>query len=247
MSDAPRPADPAETKDGFSTTAWSLVLAAGAAEGQHEALERLCRKYWRPAFVFARRSGLSPADAEDVTQEFFAYLLERDWIKQADPIRGSFRAFLLALLRNFLANHRRRQQAEKRRPPAIALPPGALDDGADWATLVAQEVDPAVAYDAAWARGVLQTAWSRLREEQAAAGRGETFEALRPFVTQTPGRGDYDRLAEVLGLNRNRIAVLVHRLSNRFAELIRAEVADTVSDRGEIDSELRYLLEVSVH
>ena len=99
--------------DGFGTTTWSLVIAAGKGDDGGEALERLCRKHWRPIYVFIRRSGLSPADAEDATQEFFIILLERGWLKQADPKRGSFRAFLLTLLRNFPVQSQTRQPGEK--------------------------------------------------------------------------------------------------------------------------------------
>src|SRR5882724_2656278 len=102
---------PVQSVDGFGSTAWSLVLNAAKEDFGGEALDRLCRKYWKPIYTFARRSGLSAADAEDITQDFFAYLLERSWIKQADPLQGSFRAFLLTLYRNFSANHRRRQGA----------------------------------------------------------------------------------------------------------------------------------------
>src|ERR1700678_22940 len=109
------------TSDGFASTTWSLILAAGNAADDGRALERLCGKHWRPIYVFARRSGLSPADAEDATQEFFIELLEREWLKKADPSRGSFRAFLLTLLRNFLSNRRRVSQAERRGGEATIL------------------------------------------------------------------------------------------------------------------------------
>src|SRR2546421_5726472 len=108
------PLPPPKSVDGFGSTAWSLVLAASRNDDGGPALNRLCRKYWKPVYTYARRSGLPAPDAEDVTQDFFAYLLERSWLKQVNPARGSFRAFLLTLFRNFLANHRRRQRAFKR-------------------------------------------------------------------------------------------------------------------------------------
>ncbi|HZZ58012.1 MAG TPA: sigma-70 family RNA polymerase sigma factor [Opitutaceae bacterium] len=231
--------------DGFGTTAWSLVLAAGKPEDGGQALERLCRKHWRPIYVFVRGSGVGAADAEDVTQDFFVYLLRKEWIKQADPTRGSFRAFLLTLLRNFLANHRRRDQAEKRGAGTESLSIDAAEGEREFAALAAAGPDPARSYEAAWANGVLQAAWSRLRAEEVSAGKAGRFEALRPFVTSAPGPGEYERLSQQLGMRRGQVALLIHRMSRRYAELVRAEVADTLADRSELEGELRHLLAVS--
>jgi RNA polymerase sigma factor (sigma-70 family) len=231
--------------DGFGTTAWSLVLAAGQDDDGGHALERLCRRHWRPLYVFIRASGFAPADAEDATQDFFVYLFEKDWIRRADPKKGSFRSFLLTLLRNFLANYRRRSRAEKRRPAATDAPLDADDAERELASLSDSGGDPAAAYEASWARGVLQASLSRLAEEQAAAGKAALFEALRPFVSQSPEAGDYERLSRDLGLRRGQIALSIHRLARRFAELIRIEVADTLADRSELEAELRHLLTVS--
>jgi RNA polymerase sigma factor (sigma-70 family) len=233
------------TSDGFDSTTWSLVLAAGNAADDGRALERLCGKHWRPIYVYARRSGLSPADAEDATQEFFIELLERDWLKKADPSRGSFRAFLLALLRNFLANRRRVNQAERRGGKATILSLDGVDAERELITLTVKVADPSQAYEASWANGVLHSAWDRLAREQEDAGKITVFESLRTYVTQTPAIGDYQRLSEKLGMRRGQIALLIHRLNRRFTELIRAEVADTLVDRSELDNELRFLLEVS--
>ncbi len=231
-----------ETADGFGSTAWSLVLAASRNDDGGPALDRLCRKYWQPVYAFSRRSGLPPSDAEDVTQEFFAFLLQRGWLKQADPQRGSFRAFLLTLFRNFLANHRRRERAQKRNggDPALSLDYAGGDD--ECLADSPNGVDPAVAYDRAWANCVLQTTVERLAREQISGGKGEAFQRLRPFLTQRPGPGDYDRLAAELGVTRSQVTLLIHRLSRRFAELIRIEVSDTVSSPADVDAELHYLL-----
>jgi RNA polymerase sigma factor (sigma-70 family) len=229
--------------DGFGTTTWSLVLAAGKADDGH-ALERLCAKHWRPIYVYIRRSGLSPADAEDATQEFFIHLLERGWLKQADPKRGSFRAFLVTLLRNFLSNLRRVSQAEKRGGGATIVSFDASDAERELSLIAMKTKDPAEAFEATWADDLLQAAWNRLAGEQKDAGK-EHFESLRPFVTQAPASGDYQRLSEQLGMGRGRIALLIHRLNRRFAELIRAEVAETLTDRSDLETELRFLLEAS--
>ncbi len=228
--------------EGFGSTAWSMVLAA-AAEQSGPALDRLCRRYWRPAYVFARRSGLPHCDAEDATQEFFGRLLAGEWLKKADPSRGSFRAFLLTLMRNFLANRRRHDQALKRggRQCRISLDTEGCER--ELAALAAAELDPARAYERAWADCVLQAALERLAAEQAEAGAAARFAALRPYLTRSPAPGDYERLGAELGLSRNQIAVSIHRCSRRFAELIRSEIAETLVDRRHLDLELRGLLD----
>jgi len=233
------------TSDGFSSTTWSLVIAAGQDEDGGKALERLCRKHWRPIYIFVRCSGLSPSDAEDATQEFFIELLEREWLKKADPSRGSFRAYLLSLLRNFLANRRRVSLAKRRGGGATILPLDGIEGERELAKLSVTDSDPAGAYEASWANGVLTTAWERLEKEQNEAGKALLFELLRAFVTQAPGAGDYQRLSDELGMRRGQIALLIHRLNRRFTELIRAEVAETLADRSELDAELRFLLKVS--
>lgn len=231
--------------DGFDPTAWSIVLAAAHDESGGAALDRLCRRYWKPAYTFARRSGLERCDAEDATQDFFRHLFAGEWLKQADPDRGSFRAFLLTLMRNFLSNRRRHDHAQKR---GGATPPLSLDTDAcerELASLAATDADPARAYERAWAGCVLQAALDRLTaEQQTGAGGPARFDALRPYLTQSPAAGDYEHLSQTLGLTRNQIAVIIHRHSRRFAELIRSEVAETLVDRTELDLELRRLLEV---
>jgi DNA-directed RNA polymerase specialized sigma24 family protein len=233
------------TSDGFGSTTWSLVLEAGKSEDGGPALERLCRKHWRPIYVFVRRSGLSPVDSEDATQEFFIELLEREWLKLAHPGLGSFRAFLLALLRNFLSNRRRVSRAERRGGGAAIISLDGAEGERALSVLVGKTVDPSQAYEVAWANGVLQSAWDRLYLEQKEAGKSSLFESLCNYVTQAPATGDYQRLSEQLGMRRGQIALLIHRLNRRFRELIRSEVAETLVDRSELDSELRFLLKVS--
>ncbi len=229
--------------DGYSSTTWSVVLAAGKGEDGGKAIERLCRKHWRPIYVFARRSGLSPLDAEDATQEFFMEFLERDWLKQADPSRGRFRAFLFTLLKNFLLNRRRVAGAAKRGGGATFLSLDETEGEKELTSFSGRFVDPAAAYEASWWNCLLEAAWGRLTQEQNDSGKSATFEALRPFVTQAPEQGDYQRLGEQLGMRKGQVAVIVHRLNRRFAELIRAEVAETLVDRADLDVELRFLCE----
>jgi RNA polymerase sigma-70 factor (ECF subfamily) len=191
-------------------------------------------------YVHVRRSGIQPADAEDVTQGFFVFLIDKGWIGQADPDRGSFRAFLRTLLNNYISNHQRTARAGKRMAPLVSI--DAAEGKKALADVSSQGKDPVSAFDALWAKTVLKTAWDRLEREQAAADRTRQFNALRAFVTHPAASGDYERLGQVLGMRPSRIAVTIHRLSRRYAELIRAEVAETLADRSELESELRHLL-----
>ncbi len=145
---------PGVTSDGFSSTTWSLVLAAGKGDDGGRALERLCRKHWRPIYVFARRSGLSPADSEDATQEFFIEFLGRDWLRQVDPSRGRFRTYLLTLLKHFLSNRRRVNQAAKRGGGITFLSLHEAEGERELASFAETIQDPAAAYEAAWWNGL---------------------------------------------------------------------------------------------
>jgi RNA polymerase sigma-70 factor (ECF subfamily) len=227
----------------FGTTSWSLVFSAAQDSDSGAALDRLCRRYWRPIYVFIRRSGLNPHDAEDATQDFFAYILDRSWLKESRPERGSFRGLVHALLRNFLANRRRGAAAQKRGGLAVFLPAelSELD------RLATQELDPSTAYERVWATCVVQSALRHLADEQQRGGHAARFEALRVHLTRPPTTADYDHLVETLGEPRNRITVYFHRLSRRYGELIRAEIADTVTDRTEVEAELRRLVQVLSH
>jgi RNA polymerase sigma factor (sigma-70 family) len=232
-----------DNTDGFASTAWSLVLAAAQNPDGEKALNRLCRRYWRPVYMYVRRSGTPRDDAEDATQDFFVYLLNREWIKQANPQRGSFRAYLLTLLRNFLSNRRRHDGALKRGGAIETLPLDTEICERELISLAAHERDPVQAYERAWAHCVLEAALERLAAEKQQAGERERFAQLRPFLTHPPGPGDYERLSESLGLPRARVAVIIHRHSRRYAELIRSEVAETLVDLGGLEVELRGLLD----
>jgi RNA polymerase sigma factor (sigma-70 family) len=243
MSDAKQPAGPTPA-DGFGSTRWSLILSAQRNDDDGSALNQLCSRYWKPVYVFARRDGLAPQDAEDATQEFFAYLLERSWLQQADPARGSFRGFVQALLRNFLSNRRRHASAQKRGGAKPGLLPPTAAEKHELEQLAASDLDPAAAYERVWALAVLQAALTRLAVEQERLGQAARFTALRPFLTHAPTPADYDRLARELGQPRNNLAVSLHRLSRRYSELIRAEVIDTLAEGANVETELRSLIDV---
>lgn len=238
---SPEPQPPARDSAGaFASTQWSLVLTASVAGGP--ALDQLCRTYWRPVYFYIRATGLSPDEAEDATQDFFADMLRRDWLKLADRERGRFRGFLCHSVRLFLGNRRRVASAQKRGRNSPVIPLEVEECERALARHPGGASDPATLYDEVWADCVLRAALDRLAAEQARAAGTNHFDRLRPYLMCPPVPGDYTRLAESLGVPSGQIAVRIHRLTQRLGDLIRAEVAATVSDRSEIEAELRYLV-----
>jgi RNA polymerase sigma-70 factor (ECF subfamily) len=236
-SDASRPAGQ------FSTTRWSVVLLAGQ-EGSPEsaaALEKLCRAYWQPIFAFARRKGASEEDAKDLTQQFFALLLERKDFSGLDPRKGKFRTFLLAAFAHFLANEHDRASALKRgggqRTFSLdEVQPEELD-----AISRAEEFSPGTIYDLGWAKAILKAALRQLKEEMSRADNPGQFDQLKQFLTSDADSGHYAVTAEKLGVQVSSVPVLVHRLRQRYRELVRQEVAQTVSSPTELEEEMRHL------
>lgn len=227
----------------FETTRWSLIFAASSeVDGQAaDALNSLCRQYWVPVYAFVHRSGWAHADAEDLTQEFLAQLSAKRWIDKAEPESGRFRSFLLAHLRHFISNARRTAMAAKRGGGQVPLP----FDTAVEALLPAADaqLEPAAAFDRSWALSLLKRAQERLIAEQTAGGKGEQLQACLPYLVNAPPPGAYAAIAEKLGVSRATVPVMVHRLNQRYRELIRAEVAETVGPEGQVDDELRHLLQ----
>ena len=228
--------------DGFAPTDWSLVLAAAQEEVSGPALNRLCHKYRRPLYLSVRRNGVPRSEAEDVTQEFLLYLLEKSWIKKADPEQGRFRAYLRTLLGNFLSNYRRGQRAQKRHGGLPDLSLDTDDCETEFAALSQSQVDPAKAFDRAWAHCILNEALTRLTCECEGAGLGGLINHLGPYLLQRPAEGDYPRLSRALGIGPVQVAKRVHKLRQRYRTLIRSELADTLANRGDVDAELRHLL-----
>lgn len=218
--------------DRFDTTRWSLVLHAGGS-GTHAraALEDLCRIYRPPVLAYVRAHCRRSDEAEDLTQEFFAHLLERRIAARADRERGRFRAFLLTALRNFLASEHVRRSALVRGGGATMV---ELDDHA-----ADSDEGPEQAFERAWAQTVLAEALDRLAEEAKETGKAELFRRLRPFLTVTPDAEEYAAIAAELGLRRNTLAVAVHRLRARLQEIVRAVLADTVDGGEAAEAEVR--------
>src|SRR4051812_38545452 len=213
--------EPLDEPDGFASTEWSMVLTA--TDGGIQALDRLCRTYWMPVYVFARASGIDRHEAEDATQEFFADMLRRDWLKRVDRNQGSFRAFLRVSVRNFLYNRWRQMGAQKRGGGERPLPLNTEQAEHELARVsIGVGEDPARVYEQGWANCLLRTALDRLGAEQSKNGHAARFEKLKAFLTHQPASGDYAKLSEELNITQPQVAIAVHRLSRRFAELIRA-------------------------
>lgn len=230
----------------FDTTHWSIVLRASSADatGCQEALATLCETYWYPVYALIRRGGAGPADAEDLTQAYFARFLEKRFLEDVRPEKGRFRSFLLVSVRNFLHNERDRERALKRgggkRPLALHGEDGELR----YEREPVDSVTPEVLFEKAWVRALLDRALARLEAEADRDLRGGRFARLRSFLTGDGPEATYAELAAEWGVGESAVRVAVHRLRRRFGALLREEVARTV-DEADVEGEIRYLLAVA--
>lgn len=225
----------------FHTTRWSVVLEAARFKvGSSAALEELCTAYWRPIYAFIRRRGHPTEQARDLTQGFFALFLERRDVEAVDPSRGRFRSYLLAAVKNFLANEKARALALKRGAGAVPLSLSFDDSGLGFEPV--DERTPEADFERQWALAVLRRALERLREEQTAKGRSEIFERLKPTLAGERVDGGYAAVAGEMGLTTVAVKVAVHRLKKRYGELLLEEVARTVDLPREIEDEMQVLL-----
>jgi len=240
----PVPADEFRASPAFATTRWTLVLAAGegASDQGREALEQLCRAYWFPLYAYVRRRGHDAHTAQDLTQGFFARLLARNDLAGITREGGRFRSFLLTALHHFLVNEQERATARKRGggQPLISLD----DDTAEerYRLEPSHQETPDRLFERQWALALMEEAMRRLTKEYHAAGKGCTHDALRPFLSREPDPGEYAALAERLDIAPGTLAVQVHRLRERYRQLVRSAVADTVDSPLEVDAEMRHLL-----
>lgn len=230
----------------FRTTHWSLVLTAGhgASPGARAALETLCRTYWYPLYAYVRRLGYRPEDAQDLTQGFFARLLERDFFARAQRERGRFRSFLLTALKHHLGDERDRATALKR---GGALTFVSLDEElaeAQFSREPADETTPEMIFERRWALTLLETARGQLQAVYAADGKEDRFALLEQFLPGEQGQISYAQAAAQLGLAEATLRSEVHRFKQRLRELLRAEIAHTVASPAEIDDEVRHLMAV---
>jgi RNA polymerase sigma-70 factor (ECF subfamily) len=230
----------------FATTCWTVVLEAGGPQspGSEAALEQLCRTYWYPLYFFARREGHSACEAEDLTQSFFAHLLEKRIVAHADPGRGRFRSFLLAAFKNFGSNQRVQRSAAKRGGGSPLLSFEQLNADGRYEQELRDEGSPEKLYDQKWAVSVLDQVTRLLQEEYTASGKGVLFVALRGVVSGRRQGEGYDVIAREMGMSEGSFKVAVHRFRTRFREKLRLELAQTVAVPDHVDDELRHLLSV---
>jgi len=229
----------------FVTTHWSVVLSAANSDTAqaHDALAILCQTYWHPLYAYVRRRGYSPEDAEDLTQGFFAALLQRKAVSTVNPGKGRFRSFLLASLNHFLSDEWDKARAQKRGSGKVV----SFDTQAaeTWLNQVPSEnVTPEQAFELRWAITLLERVYRTLEEEHQQQGKGELFEALRATLAGPGNSAPYAELAQRLGLTEGAVKVAVHRLRQRYRVLLREAIAQTVASVMEVDEELRYLLRI---
>jgi RNA polymerase sigma factor (sigma-70 family) len=229
----------------FTTTQWSVVLEAqGESPEAQEALEKLCRIYWRPIYSFVRRQGAGPEDAQDLTQGFFALLLERRDLRTVRKEKGRLRSYLLSAVKHFLADERRRAMAIKRGKGERPIPLEQLR-AEEWGGM--EPTDPLTAeriYDRRWASTLLDRVLSRLEHIYRTRGNGELFDSFNELLAEEPGAPSQADIAAQLGMTENAVSQAFHRFRQTYQSLLREEIADTVATPADIESELRYLIAV---
>jgi len=233
----------------FATTHWSVVRAAGRPDSVHyrQALETLCQTYWFPLYAYLRRHGNSSNGAEEYTQAFFAHLLEKDSVRLADPDRGKFRSFLLASLKHFLSDRRDYEQALKRGGGRKIFSLDFESAETQYALEPAERLTPERLFERSWAMTVLDKAMARLEGEATSEKKKQLFEHLKVYLTAKKDGMPYNEVGEKLGMSEGTVRVAVHRLRRRYREVLRDEIAQTVSSEEEIDQEIRDLFTALAH
>ncbi len=227
----------------FRTTHWSVVLAAGGGQTEtaRHALERLCENYWYPLYCCVRRHGHSPENAQDLTQAFFAKVLEKNQIALADRERGRFRTFLLRSLENFLRSQHRDASAQKRGGGRAIISLDAQTAEERYASEPVDKLSPEALFERQWAGAVLESVLGSLRREFSLRGRQDLFEALEPHLWGDDTSTPYGKIGAGLNMTMVAVRVTLHRLRQRFQELLREEIAHTLENPAEVEDELRAL------
>jgi RNA polymerase sigma factor (sigma-70 family) len=230
----------------FVSTRWTVVLSAGDPASPHAAtaLEALCRAYWYPLYAYVRRRGHSPPDAQDLTQEFFARLLEHNWVAHADRHKGRFRSFLLMAMKRFLAKEWEKVKAIKR-GGRVRLVPLQLDTAeARYTREPADTCTPEQVFEKQWALALLDSVLNRLRKDYGQEGKGELFHTLEPCLIGRRETQPYAALASHLGMTEGAVKMAVCRLRERYRACLKEEIGHTVASAADVDEELGHLFRV---
>jgi RNA polymerase sigma factor (sigma-70 family) len=227
----------------FALTHWSVVLAAGSSDSTHahDALETLCRTYWHPIYAFVRRQGHSPHDAQDLTQEFFARFLEKNYLGGVDRAKGRFRSFLLTCLKHFLANEWDKAGAQKRGAHPILIPINVQSAETSCGLEPAEGMTAEKIFERRWALTLLEQVLAGLRAEYARDGKAQAFEQLKSTLSGERRSVPYAEIGARMGMSEGAVKVAVHRLRQRFRALLREEIAHTVSGPEQVEDEIRAL------
>lgn len=229
----------------FPTTRWTLVVSAGDSHhvDADQAFSSLCELYWQPVYAFIRRCGYSADAAQDLTQGFFTSLLEKHYVGRASPDKGRFRSFLLGSLKHYLHDERDRDTAKKRGGGQHPLQLDFVEGEELYRREPVDREDPERIFERQWISGLVLRVLAKLEKESAESGKRERFDQLKPFLVESR-EAPYDELASRLNMNSTALKVAIHRLRKRYRELFRFEIADTVATPGEVDDEIRHLLQV---
>ena len=229
----------------FATTHWSVVLTAqGESPAAEAALEKLCRTYWRPVYSFVRLQGVGPEEAEDLTQGFFVLLLERRDLNNVRKEKGRLRSYLLASVKHFLADERRRAMAVKRGKGQWLIPLEELRDSQRIDVDRSDRLTPEQIYERRWALTVLEQVLARLREEYRSAGNVRFFDQMKKMLMDEPDRPSQAEIATEFDMTENAVKQAFYRFRQRYQFLLREEIANTVAMPSDIEDELRHLIAV---
>jgi len=227
----------------FHTTSWSLIVAAASepTTAARQALATLCQTYWSPVYAFVRRNGHDPDKAQDLTQEFFSVLIEKNYLEDADRRRGRFRSFLLTSVKHFLANEWDKARAVKRGGGQVLVSIDARDAEGWYVPAVAHKITPEALFQRRWALSLLERTLARLRAEYATSGKEEQFASLAAFLNYD-SEERYDELAARMNMSVGALRMAISRMRKKYRALLRAEIAETVASPEEIDQEIAFLL-----
>ena len=233
----------------FATTHWSVVMTAGKSTSvkQKQALETLCQSYWFPLYAFIRRRGYDNHQAEDYTQAFFAYILEKHSLQRADPRYGKFRSFLLIRLKGFLSDEGDRARAIKRGGGSEILSLSLQNAEGQYALEPADQLSPEKLFEKSWALTVLERTMNRLEADMAGKNKQKLFNHLKVYLTTEKDAIPYQNVAKELEMTEDSIRVAVHRLRRLYRKLLRDEIAQTVADEDQIDEEMSCLFAALAH